>query len=398
MEAFILEWLGLVLRWLHIVTGIAWVGSSFYFMWLDSHIMTNPPRTEEEAKTTLGTLWSIHGGGFYFIKKFRGAPSELPETLHWFKWEAYFTWISGFLLLAVLYYWNAEIYLIDSSKISLLPYQAILISLAFFIACWCIYHYLCRSPLKKFPKIFIALLVILAIALAFILTQIFNARGAYIHFGAIMGTIMAANVFFVIIPNQKKIVAALVNTQEPPLYLGAEGKQRSVHNNYLTLPVIFLMMSNHYPSTFGHPYNWIILLAVSGVGILVRHFFNLRNSGKISWSLFPLATVLMIIIIAAAYITQKKFHTTSTTPIKFSQVRKIIDQRCAVCHSQNPTFAGFELPPKNIAYDTRQQIEKYLPNIISQAVTSQAMPLGNITNMTDEERKTLALWAQQLKK
>src|SRR5579872_4031865 len=291
MAVDIIPWLELALRWLHVVTGIAWIGASFYFVWLDGNI-----RPAEGRPLVAGELWAVHGGGFYHNQKYLVAPEQLPPHLHWFKYEAYFTWISGFLLLAVIYYVGANLYLIDTAKLALAPWQAIAISLAFLAGGWLVYDGLCRSRLGKDGMAFgIAWFVVLT-ASACVLTRIFSDRAAFLHVGAIIGTAMVANVFFIIIPNQKKVVAAMLAGQAPQAWLGQQAKQRSLHNNYMTLPVILTMISNHFPMLFGNPINWLVLAALSLSSLMIRHFFNLRHKGVLNWDLVVGAVALFIFI------------------------------------------------------------------------------------------------------
>src|SRR5882724_1819324 len=285
----IIPWLELALRWLHVITGIAWIGASFYFIWLDGNI-----RPAEGKPLVAGELWAVHGGGFYHNQKYLVAPAELPAHLHWFKYEAYFTWISGFLLLAVIYYAGADAFLIDSAKLALSGPQAILISLGFLAGGWLVYDGLCRSPLGRDGRLFGAVWFVLLTVAAWALTCIFSDRAAFLHVGAVIGTAMVGNVFFVIIPNQKKVVAAMLAGRAPEAWLGREAKQRSLHNNYMTLPVILCMISNHFPILFGNPANWLVLAALSVSGLMIRHFFNLRHKGVLKWDLVIGAIVIFV--------------------------------------------------------------------------------------------------------
>jgi uncharacterized membrane protein len=298
VEAYISDWLNLLVRWLHMIAGIAWIGSSFYFVWLDNHLQ--PPQADADRdKGVGGELWSVHGGGFYHAQKYRVAPRVLPETLHWFKWEAYTTWLSGMFLLILVYWLGAEVYLIDPSVASLTPLTAIGISLAFVVAGWLVYDGLCRSPLADNGGLFAGILLVLSALLAWGLCEVFGGRGAYIHFGAVLGTIMAANVFFVIIPGQRQMVAAAERGEDPDPLPGIRGKQRSVHNTYFTLPVLFTMISNHFAMTYNHEFNWAILVAISLAGALVRVYFVARHSGRAS-PLPIVAAVVLLLIVAVA--------------------------------------------------------------------------------------------------
>src|SRR5687767_13685865 len=278
------EWLNLAIRWLHLTAGIAWIGSSFYFVWLDNHL-----RAPAEGDAS-GELWSVHGGGFYHNQKYQVAPSAMPERLHWFKWEAYFTWISGFSLLVLIYYVGAQSFLVDPAKAALSPAAAILFALAAQVLGWLAYDLLCRSSLGN-AAIGIAWFVLLPFA-AYVLDRTFISRAAYIHVGAIIGTVMVANVFLVIIPNQRKVVADLIAGRTPDPALGAAAKQRSLHNNYMTLPVLFIMISHHYPMTYGAGRPWLVLVLLGLTGVTVRHVFNLRGRGQATAGTIGLASAL----------------------------------------------------------------------------------------------------------
>src|SRR3954471_6328114 len=292
------EWLNLAIRWLHLTAGIAWIGSSFYFVWLDNHLRT-PARGEAS-----GELLSVHGGGFYHNQKYQVAPSQMPDQLHWFKWEAYFTWISGFSLLVLIYYVGAQSFLIDPAKAALSPAAAIGIGLASLALGWLAYDLLCRSPLKSSNLVLGLWWFIILLFAAVALYALFNARAAYLHVGAMIGTVMVANVFFVIIPNQRKVVADLIAGRSPDPALGAAAKQRSLHNNYMTLPVLFIMISNHYPMTYGAERPWLVLALLGLTGIAVRHVFNLRGRGKATGPTIVVAAVLALA--SVTYVTLEK--------------------------------------------------------------------------------------------
>ena len=293
MEAFLLDWISLLLRWLHFITGVAWIGSSLYFIWLDNHLQ-EPREPADTAKGVGGELWSVHGGGFYHAQKYKLAPQELPQTLHWFKWEAYSTWLSGMFLLGLVYFLGAEIYLIDRSVADLSVAAAIGIAVAFIVGSWVVYDLMCRSPLVSDDRVFALLLLIATSALAWGLCQLFSGRAAYILFGAALGTIMVANVFFVIIPGQKRMVSAALHQRVPDPADGQRAKLRSVHNTYFTLPVLFVMTSNHYAMTYSHDYNWAILIGISLAGALIRIYFVARHKGRAS----PLPLVLAVLLLA----------------------------------------------------------------------------------------------------
>lgn len=394
MEAHLHDWLNLAVRWLHIVTGIAWIGASFYFNWLENHL-----EREGKGEGIAGSLWAIHGGGFYYLEKYQVAPPRLPTTLHWFKWEAYWTWISGAALLAVVYYLNAGTMMITPAEAAVGPATAVLIGLATLIGSWFVYDGLCRSPLGRRPVLLAVVGFALLVLLAWALSLVFQGRAAYIHVGAAIGTCMVGNVFRVIIPSQKALVAAVEQGGVPDPQLGRNALLRSRHNNYLTLPVLFVMISNHYPSTYAHEWNWLILAAIMLIGAGVRHYFNIRHlPGRKVWML-PTAAAAMI---ALAVATSPSWRTSASTtsggtvqaaaPVNFERVRTIIDQRCASCHAANPSQPGFAAPPAGVRLDTEAHIRAQRQAINRVSVQSRYMPLGNITGMTDAERETLRRW------
>src|SRR3954466_9566914 len=298
MAVHLAEWLNLAIRWLHLTVGIAWIGSSFYFVWLDNHLV---PSAEGDAS---GELWSVHGGGFYHNQKYQVAPHRMPEHLHWFKWEAYFTWLSGFSLLVLIYYVGARSYLIDPAKAALSPAQAIAIGLAALALGWLVYDGLCRSPAGASNKVLGLFWFAFLLWSAAVLNELFNSRAAYMHVGAMIGTVMAANVFLIIIPNQRKVVADLIAGRTPDPALGATAKQRSLHNNYMTLPVLFIMISNHYPMTYGAERPWVVLALLGLTGVAVRHVFNLRGRGQKTTGAIVLAVALAMA--SVTYVTLEK--------------------------------------------------------------------------------------------
>ena len=390
MEAYIVDWLSLLGRWLHLITGIAWIGSSFYFVWLDDHLL--PPNSSLDTdKGVGGELWAVHGGGFYHAQKYSVAPSRLPEVLHWFKWEAYSTWISGVFLMALIYWYGAEVYLIDTSLMALSKPTAVAIGVSFLVFGWFAYDLLCKSPLGKSDRMLTLAIGILCAIAAWALCQLFSGRGAYMHFGAMLGTIMAANVFFVIIPGQRALVDATRDGRQPDPTPGIKAKQRSVHNTYFTLPVVFVMISNHYASTFGHEYNWILLLAISLAGALIRVYFVARHTG--SASPIPLGVAgLLLVGVAIAALPRPSGGTAGAAPVEFAEVRRIIEDRCVNCHSQAPTHIAFPSAPSGVMFDSVEQIAAEATRIYQQTVVVEAMPIGNLTNMTDEERLLLERW------
>ena len=389
MEAYVVEWLGFLGRWFHMIAGIAWIGASFYCIWLDGHLL--PPRYAEETQRLglSGEVWALHGGGFYRAQKFAVAPPELPRPLHWFKWEAYTTWLSGMFLLGLVYYWGAEVYLVDRSIADLGKPAAIATGLAFLAGGWVAYDLLCRSPLGRREGALATVMLVLCALAAWALTHLFSGRGATIHFGAMLGTIMAANVFFVIMPGQREMVKAKVEGRVPDPSHGARGKQRSVHNTYFTLPVLFTMISNHYAVFTGAKHAWAVLVAVSLAGVLIRLYFTSRHRGPAKpWLAGAGGAVLAATFVAL----MPRTATVATGEATFAQVQRIVTERCAGCHAAHPTFAGFASAPKNVMLDTPERIVAQALPLHQQAVVLKAMPIGNLTQMTDEERATIDAW------
>jgi len=394
MDAYFIEWLNMLGRWVHFITGIAWIGSSFYFVWLDNHLQ--PPKLAADDENGVGgELWSVHGGGFYHAQKYRVAPKVLPETLHWFKWEAYTTWISGMFLLALVYWYGAEVYLIDLSVSDMSPVKAVTIAVSLLVGGWVVYDGLCRSPLGKNETALSAVLFILVAVLAWGLCQLYSGRGAYIHFGAILGTIMVANVFMVIIPGQRKMFESASRGEAPDPIYGIQGKQRSVHNTYFTLPVLFVMTSNHFAMTYGHEYNWLILIAISLAGALIRVYFVARHKGRASP--LPLVIAAMLLLATAVAIAPRP-QTNSATTGSISDVRSVVIERCVACHSATPTHVGFPAAPAGVILDNDEQIVTEASRIYQQTVLSRAMPIGNLTRMTEDERSLIDAWYRSLQK
>lgn len=389
MEAYIIDWLGLLGRWLHFVAGIAWVGASFYFVWLDNHLVA-PKDPADHKQGVAGEVWSVHGGGFYHARKYALTPPRLPDTLHWFKWEAYTTWLSGVFLLALIYWYSAEVYLIDPQVADLGRAPAIGLGVASLVAGWLVYDLMCRSPLGRNEKLLAACVFLFAAAAAWGLCQVFSGRGAFIHYGAMLGTIMVANVAFVIIPGQRELVAAAREGRMPDPSHGQRGKQRSVHNTYFTLPVLFVMISNHYPMTHGHPYNWLILIALSLAGALVRVYFVMRHGGRASP--LPLVAAGLLVAGVAWAIAPTGTRTGGQVAVDFGTVQDIITERCTTCHSRSPAQPGFAAAPAGLELDDAEQIRANAGPIYQQTVASRAMPIGNLTRMTDAERRILANW------
>jgi len=387
MAVHLAEWLNLAIRWLHLTVGIAWIGSSFYFVWLDNHL-TKP--SEGEAS---GELWSVHGGGFYHNQKYQVAPAKMPDHLHWFKWEAYSTWLSGFSLLVLVYYVGAQSFLIDPAKAPLSPAAGIAIGLAALALGWLVYDGLCRSPAGANNLTLGVFWFAVLLWAAYALDQLFSSRAAYLHIGAIIGTAMVGNVFLVIIPNQRKVVADLIAGRTPDPALGAAAKQRSLHNNYMTLPVLFIMISNHYPMTYGADRPWLVLALLGLTGVAVRHVFNLRGRGKATGP--AIAVAVLLAVASVTYVTFEKGGV-ATGPqagtVTYAQIRPLIATHCAGCHSPHPANPAFAAPPLGLVFDSYEHVRAAAPRIKAVAVDSQVMPLGNPTGMTAAERRQLGAW------
>lgn len=389
MADHLIIWLETLVRWFHVIVGAAWIGTSFYFNWLNNNL--RPPEGDDDPPEVKSDLWAVHGGGFYRVVKYKVAPARMPTTLHWFKWEAYFTWISGFTLLALVYFLGAEVFLIDASKMEMSALTASGIGVGVLLGGWIIYDLLCKSPLANAKAAFAVIGFLLIGGLSFALCQIFASRGAYILIGAMMGTMMAANVFFVIIPRQRIIVDQMIAGQEPDASAGAAAALRSLHNNYFTLPVLFIMVSNHYPHTYGHAWDWAILAALGIISASVRHWFNLRGRGDLNRWILPAAALAMI---ALALVTAPRSNAADAPegPVTFARVQSIVYERCANCHTAKPSFPGFEAPPKNLLLDSPERIKAAATQIYQKSALTQYMPLGNLTKMTTQERAELAKW------
>ena len=390
LDLVLTEWLSAIIRWLHVIAGIAWIGSSFYFIHLDLSLKAR----EGQPAGVKGEAWQVHGGGFYQMIKFMVAPAKMPDELTWFKWEAYATWLSGFALLVIVYYMNADLFLIDKSVLAMSEPTAATVAFLSLAAAWIAYEVLCRSPLGKHEVALALVGYVFLVALTYGFTHVFSGRGAFTQIGALIGTIMVANVFVIIIPYQKKTVAALIDAKDPDPAWGAIGKQRSVHNNYLTLPVVFLMLSNHYPLFFATKYNWLIVAIVLLIGPVIRHFFNSRHAGKGSpWWTWGLAAAGMIAIawLSAAGPREVKTGALPATP-KFADVQNIVLGRCSMCHATEPFWPGIATAPKGVRFDDPEQIKLHARLIEIYAVKSTAMPPGNVSEITPEERQVLAAW------
>jgi uncharacterized membrane protein len=389
LDPYATDWLNLLTRWLHVIAGIVWIGSSFYFIALDNHLRAPAEERDRDAGVG-GEAWEIHGGGFYQVQKYTVAPRTLPEPLYWFKWEAYTTWLSGFALLVVLYYFHADTYLIDKSVADLSTGEAIAISVGLLALAWFVYDGLCRVLGSRQLVLAATLLALITLA-AWGISHLFSGRATYIQIGAMIGTMMVGNVFFVIIPAHWELVRAKQAGREPDPAQNERAKLRSVHNNYLTLPVVFTMLSNHFPFTYGHSYSWLILIVLLVIGAWVRHFFNLRHAGRTVWAI-PVSAAIAIAVLAILIRPQNE-SAAGTPAVPFATVARIIDQRCTACHSMHPTKVSEA--PLGITLDTPQEIQRLAPSIRAQAVDSTAMPLGNATGMTGAERKLLGRWIEQ---
>lgn len=388
LDPFIADWLNLLLRWAHMIAGIAWIGTSFYFVALDFSLK----RRAGLPAGVYGEAWEVHGGGFYHVQKYSVAPQDMPPDLIWFKWEAYLTWVTGFLLLIVQFYFNATTFLIDPSVMALTPWQAIAISLGGLAAGWFIYDGLCRSPLVHRPGLLALAVFVLIMIAAYGFTHVFSGRGALIHVGAFIGTMMAANVFAVIIPNQKKITAALLRGEAPDPRFGITGKQRSLHNTYLTLPVLLMMISNHYPMITNHPQAWLLIGLIVIGGASLRHFLVRHEVGddiaEIAWTL----PIIFSALAAALWLTEPRQRIGEGLVVSDQEVQAISVKHCTMCHAVKPTHAGFKEAPKGVALETLDELRRYATQIEAQAVRNKSMPLGNETGMTDEDRAKLGAW------
>lgn len=392
MAAIIQDWLSLFFRWAHIIAAISWIGSSFYFMWLDSSLK----RRAGMADGIKGENWTVHGGGFYHTQKYMVAPDSMPDDLHWFRWESYATWVTGFALMAVTYYWGASAYLIDRSVADLTPMQAVALSIAGLGAGWVFYDRLCRSALRHRPVVMFAILFAVLVFATWGYSQVFSARAAFIQVGATIATFMTGNVFLVIIPNQRIVVADLKAGRVPSGRYGEIAKLRSTHNNYLTLPVVFLMISNHYPMTFGHPHSWVMVAIVLGLGVIIRDWFNKHESGAhgtpVLWQ-WPAAAVLGVGLIA--FSAWRPDVGPAPDMVDDVEALAIVQTHCAACHAAAPRHEGFDEAPGGIRLESLDDVRQHARAVRAQAVLANIMPLGNETGMTPEERAILGAWLDQ---
>ena len=396
------DWLSFAARWLHVITAIAWIGSSFYFIALDLGLRQRPGLPEG----AYGEEWQVHGGGFYHIQKYLVAPAEMPEHLTWFKWESYMTWISGFALMCIVYYAGADLYLIDPAVLDISAPVAILISIASLAVGWVVYDFACKAFLGKSDTLLMVFLYVVLVLMAWGYTHVFTGRAAFLHLGAFTATVMSANVFMVIIPNQKIVVADLIAGRKPDPKYGQIAKQRSTHNNYLTLPVIFLMLSNHYPLAFATEFNWVIASLVFLMGVTIRHWFNTRHArkGNPTWTWLATAILFVIIIwlstVPKVLTGESDQDSAAVAPAferfaanaHFDNARDIVLSRCSMCHAQEPVWEGIIAPPKGVLLETDAEIAAQARDIYLQAGRSHAMPPANITRMEPTERQMLVAW------
>jgi uncharacterized membrane protein len=388
VESVLTEWLSLILRWLHVIAGIGWIGSSFYFIHLDLSLKHRAGLPEGVK----GDAWQVHGGGFYHMIKYLVAPARMPDELTWFKWEAYATWLSGFALLVVVYYLGADLYLIDKSVLDLTAPMAAAVAFGTLVLAWLFYEGLCRSPLGKHEVALALVGYVFLVAVTYAFTHVFSGRGAFTQIGALIGTIMVANVFVIVIPYQKKTVAAMIAGKEPDPVWGELGKQRSVHNNYLTLPVIFLMIANHYPLMFATRFNWVIVAIVLAIGPVIRHFFNSRHEGKGSpWWTWGVAAAGMLAVAWLSGLGPRDAGA-RVGKVDVKAAENTVLARCSMCHMEGPVWPGVHSPPKGVLLDNPENIRRHAHLIEINAVRSHAMPPGNITEMTGDERQILAAW------
>lgn len=390
MYGYVMAWLNLAVRWMHVIAGIMWIGASFYFIFLENNLNRTHGLRDELA----GNLWAIHGGGFYYLEKYKVAPKVIPTDLHWFKYEAYFTWLSGFALLFLVYYADAKAFMIDPTVADISTPAAIAIGVGSLVLGYVIYDIMCRSKLILNQGRFALVGTVIMAVICYALVHLLSGRAAFIHVGAVIGTIMVGNVFFTIIPSQKALVRAAKTGQPLDATLGKKAGQRSLHNNYLTLPVVFIMISNHFPSTFGHSANWIILMVMIVASAGIKHYWNLLDRGQ-NKPMWLAGSVLSLVVMS--FVISPAFEDTmdATIPTSFEEANTVIQARCVSCHSASPTDDQWTAAPNGVMYDTPEQIAAMADKIMTRAVRTRTMPQGNKTGMTDEERTVLKRWILQ---
>ena len=390
MESYFLDWANMLLRWLHVITAIAWVGSSFYFVFLDSSL--TPPEDEDlKRQGVSGELWAVHGGGFYHPVKFAVSPPQLPQHLHWFYWESYSTWLSGFSLFTISYLWSAGTYLVDKSRMDWSPTAAVAAALAFLVVFWLAYDHICRhlGQRKNGDAIVGALVALLVVVASWLACHWFAGRAAYLLMGAMLATSMSANVFFWIIPGQRTVVAAIKAGQPVDPIHGKRGKQRSVHNTYFTLPVLFAMLSNHYAFTYSHPQNWLVLVLMMFAGAAIRQFFVLRHGYKLGRNTHPwpyvVAGVVAIVAVVVWLRPEPQAAVAAQGPITYQTLQPVLAQRCYLCH-------GPLVQMKNVRLDSAAAVRSHAAAIYQQAVVTRIMPMNNATGITEAERTLIRQW------
>lgn len=389
METSLRELLDLIVRWVHVIAGIMWIGNSMLFNWLDRNLVK---RTDAKAGHE-GEIWLLHSGGFYQVEKKQLAPDEMPEILHWFKWQAGITWLTGAFLLVIVYYMGGGAFLVDPSVSSLTPGQATAVGIGSLVVSWLVYDLTWKSPLARKPRLALALTFLYVLGVAYALTHLLSARAAYLHVGALLGTMMAGNVWMVILPSQRQLVGATERGERPDPALAAKAKERSIHNNYITFPLLFIMVSNHFPSLYGHHLNWILLGVVMLAGATVRHLMNIRFTFK-GWVPAVSATVTVAVVALLALMAYRPTAPgrVAAEPATFQAAHAIVNQRCVTCHSQAPTDPAFTSAPAGVTFDSPESIRAFAPRIKARAVLSLGMPLGNKTGMTPDERDLLGRW------
>ncbi|NUP06606.1 MAG: urate hydroxylase PuuD [Polyangiaceae bacterium] len=387
------ELLHLIARWIHLIAGIMWIGNSMLFNWIDRNL----EKPKDPKPGNIGNIWMVHSGGFYEMEKKFLEPSQLPKTLHWFKWQNGITWLSGISLLILIYYLGASQMMIDPEVSAISSQTAVLLSVASFVGAWILYNAIWRSPIGKASTLATLLSLGVVIGTAAVYFTFLSGRAAYIHVGVLIGTLMTGNVWFVILPSQRELIAATKEGREQDPAIGYQAKQRSVHNNYFTFPLLFIMISGHFPSTFSHPKNWLILAILGGGSAAIRYFMNVRfTEPRWLWPAFGTFGITAGVVLIM--LSDRDFLSSSakrTTPVAFTEVAEIMHNRCTPCHSTTPTDATYKIAPNGIMFDTPDQIVRMAPKIKERAVTLKNMPLANVTQMTVEERETLRAWIDQ---